>query len=378
MPAMNRRKNEIIGEFADYRRGQLESDRFTLFRNRAKFVDPRTVELDDGRKLTADRFMIATGSEVAVPPVPGLSGVPFWTSDDVLELDFIPVKAIVLGGGVVACELAQFMRRIGSEGVQVQRSPHILSGHPPEAADVVADALCEEGIDLYTGTEIHGVQYDGKTFRVIFDHDGKRLEVSAPHLLNALGRRPASDGLGLEAAGVDTTDGGHIACDAMQRTSNPRIRACGDVAGPHEIVHLAVMQGELAARDATGRPAVPIDYDTLTTVVFTDPQLATAGRTAASLKREGVDCLTASFPFADHGKSILMNAPRGHVRVSCDPRGRVLGAECVAKDAGELIHAMAVAVALKADARDLLKAHWYHPTLSEIWTHPLGELAGRL
>ena len=378
MAALQQRKRRIIGEFADYRRGQLESDRFTLFRHRAKFVDPQTVELDDGRRLTADQFLIATGSVVAVPPVPGLAEVPFWTSDDVLDLDFLPRKTIVLGGGVVACELAQFLRRIGGEVVQIQRSRHILTGHPPDAADVVAGALRDEGIELFTGTEIHGVNHDGESFRVIFNHDGRRAEVAAPHLLNALGRRPASDGLGLDAAGVETSDSGHIVCDAMQRTSNPRIRACGDLAGPHEIVHVAVMQGELAARDATGRAAEPIDYDALTTVVFTDPQLATAGRTAASLEKTGTDFLTATYPFADHGKSILMNATHGHVRISCDPRGRILGAECVAKDAGELIHAMAVAVSLKADVRDLLKVHWYHPTLAEIWTYPLEELAGRL
>ncbi len=378
MAALQQRKRRIIGEFADYRRGQLESGRFTLFRNRARFVDPQTVELDDGRRLTADQFMIATGSVVAVPPVPGLAEVPFWTSDEVLDLDFLPRKVIVLGGGVVACELAQFLHRIGSEVVQIQRSPHILTGHPPETADVVAGALSEEGIELFTGTKIHEVDYDGENFRVIFDHDGTRMEVAAPHLLNALGRRPASDKLGLEEAGVETTDGGHIVCDEMQRTSNPRVRACGDVAGPHEIVHVAVMQGELAARDATGRTAAPIDYDALTTVVFTDPQLATAGRTAASLEKAGADFLTASYAFDDHGKSILMNAPHGHVRVSCDPQGRVLGAECVGRDAGELIHAMGVAVSLKADLRDLLKVHWYHPTLSEVWTYPLEELAGRL
>jgi pyruvate/2-oxoglutarate dehydrogenase complex dihydrolipoamide dehydrogenase (E3) component len=378
MAALHARKLEIIREFADHRRGQLQSDRFTLLRNRAKFIDPRTVELDDGRKLTADHFMIATGSVVAVPPVPGLAGVPFWTSDEVLELDFVPAKVIVLGGGVVACELAQFLRRIGSEVVLVQRSPRLLTGHPPEAADRVAEALRDEGIGLFTGTNVRRVSHDGKSFSVVFGFEGGERSITAPHLLNALGRRPASGGLGLDAAGVETTDSGRIRCDAMQRTRNPRISACGDVCSSHEIVHLAVMQGELAARAATGRPAEPVDYHALTSVIFTDPQLATAGRTAAALADAGIDFLTAGYPFSDHGKSILMEAIHGYVRVFCDARGVILGAECVAKDAGELIHAMSVAVTLKATVRDLLKVHWYHPTLSEIWTYPLEDLAARL
>jgi len=378
MPALHRRKIDIIGEFADYRRGQLESDRFTLFRNRARFVDPRTVELDDGRRLTADQFMIATGSVVAVPPVPGLADVPFWTSDDVLDLDFVPPKVIVLGGGVVACELAQFLRRIGSEVLQIQRSSQLLTGFPPDAAGVVEKAFRDEGIRLFTGTHISGIAHDGKSFTVGFEHEGEAISVTAPHLLNALGRRPATDGLGLEAAGLETDRSGQIICDPLQRSSNPIIRACGDVAGPHEIVHLAVLQGELAARDATGRTAEPVDYDSLTSIVFTDPQLATAGRSAATLKEAGIGFLSADYSFEDHGKSILMEARRGYVRIHCDLRGVILGAECVSKDAGELIHAMSVAVTLKATVSGLLKVHWYHPTLSEIWTYPLEELAGRV
>jgi pyruvate/2-oxoglutarate dehydrogenase complex dihydrolipoamide dehydrogenase (E3) component len=374
MKALHRRKQDVIGEFADYRREQLKSDRYTLFRQRARFVGPQTVELDDGRRLTADEIMLATGSVVATPPVPGFAEIPAWTSDDVLELDFVPPRVIVLGGGVVACELAQFLRRIGSEVVQIQRSPHLLTDSPPEAAEVIAETFRAEGIELFTDTRMTGVAHADGGFRVDFIHAGETKSVHAPHLLNGLGRRPAIDGLGLEVAGIETRPGGHIICDAMQRTSNPRVRASGDVTGPHEIVHIAVLQGELAARDATGRDAQPIDYDALTSVIFTDPQLATVGRGENALKQAGIEFLAADYPFDDHGKSILMEAKRGYVKVFCDRAGVVLGAECVAKDAGELIHSMAVAVSLGARVADLLKVHWYHPTLSEIWTYPLEDL----
>ena len=375
IPALHQRKLDVIGEFADYRREQLESDRFTLIRQRARFVDAHTVVLDDGKKLTADQFMIATGSVVATPPVPGLGDVPAWTSDDVLDLDFVPSKVIVLGGGVVACELAQFLRRIGSEVIQIQRSEQLLTGSPPDAAKVIAETFRDEGIELFTDTNLTKISHESDTFHVEFTHAGEAHSVSAPHLVNALGRRPATADLGLEAAGIETLPSGHICCDPMQRTSNPVVRASGDCAGPHEIVHIAVLQGELAARDATGRPAEPIDYDSLTAIIFTDPQLATAGRSEADLRAAGIDFHVADFPFDDHGKSILMEAKRGYVKVLCDPHGKILGAECVAKDAGELIHAMSVAVTLRATVNDLLRVHWYHPTLSEIWTYPLEDLA---
>lgn len=378
MPALHARKVGVIKEFSDYRQGQLQSDRFTLFRNRARFVDAGTIELDDGRRLTADHFMVATGSVVSTPPVEGLDAVPCWTSDDVLELDFLPERVIVLGGGIVACELAQFLRRAGSEVVQIQRSPHILKEFSGEASTVIETQLRKEGVELYTGTQLESVSHEGGVFTVVFAHEGETVEVRAPHLMNALGRRPATDGLGLEDAGIETLQSGHIGCDGMQRTSNPRVYASGDVAGPHEIVHVAIMQGETAARHATGRAAEAVNYDTLSGVVFTDPQVGTVGLSEKQLQSRGIEYLSADYPFDDHGKSILMEAKAGYVQVLAGMDGTVLGAECVGKDAGELIHAMAVAVSLQANVRDLMKVHWYHPTLSEIWSYPIEDIVEEL
>jgi len=376
MAALHKRKLDTIAEFAEYRQEQLESDRFTLFRDYAKFIDDNTIELGDGTRLTADHFMIATGSVVSEPPIPGLREVPYWTSDDVLDLDFLPEKVIVLGGGIVACELAQFLRRIGSEVIQIQRSPHILKEMSPEAATVIEAQFRSEGIELYTETQIETIAHSDGHFSVSFQHQGKNLRVEAPHLFNALGREPAVAGLNLEAAGVELHPSGKIACSEMQQTSNPRIYACGDVTGPHEIVHIAILQGELAARHATGRAAEPVNYDTLLGVVFTDPQIGSVGLSEAQLKERGIDYLSADYPFDDHGKSILMEAKSGYVKVLAErATGVVLGAECVGKDGGELVHALAVAVTMKATVHDLLKVHWYHPTLSEIWSYPLEDIA---
>jgi pyruvate/2-oxoglutarate dehydrogenase complex dihydrolipoamide dehydrogenase (E3) component len=138
------------------------------------------------------------------------------------------------------------------------------------------------------------------------------------------------------------------------------------------------MQGETAANHALQRNPPPVDYSGLVTVAFTDPQVATAGHTEADLIAQDIEYLAADYPFDDHGKSILMEALYGYVKVFCDRHGHVLGAECVGKDAGELIHTMAVAIQLKARVHDLIKVHWYHPTLSEIWAYPLEELAETL
>jgi pyruvate/2-oxoglutarate dehydrogenase complex dihydrolipoamide dehydrogenase (E3) component len=379
MKALHQRKLKTIAEFAEYRQEQLQSDRFTLYRSRARFIDPNTIELTDGTQLTADHFMIATGSVVSVPPVPGLKDVPFWTSDDVLELDFLPEKTIVLGGGIVACELAQLLQRLGSKVIQIQRSAHILSDFSEDAATVIENKFRDEGIELFTGTQIKEVAHQDGLFSVHFKQGAESLEVSAPYLLNALGRRPATDTLGLDSVGIDTLKSGHIDCNSMQQTSHPKVYACGDVAGPHEIVHIAIMQGEVAAKHATGRAADPVNYDTLLGVVFTDPQIGTVGLSEKQLKERGIDYLSADYPFDDHGKSILMEAKAGYVKVFAEKAtGVVLGAECVGKDGGELVHALAVGVSLKATVHDLLKVHWYHPTLSEIWSYPLEDIADEL
>jgi pyruvate/2-oxoglutarate dehydrogenase complex dihydrolipoamide dehydrogenase (E3) component len=380
MKAVHRRKRRIIGEFADYRLKALESGRYDLFRARARFVDETTVELSDGRRLRGKRFLIATGSKVSVPPVPGLAETPFWTSDDVLDLDFTPPGVIVLGGGIVACELAQFLRRIGSRVTLIQRSKNILRDHSDEASAVVQQAFRDEGIDLHTDTKILGIAGGKAGITVTFLSGGKKTVRRAPHLFNALGREPNLDGLGLENAGVKVTGDGRVAVNRWQQTSRPHIYAGGDVCGPHDIVHLAVAQGELAARHAFGVKRIkPVDYSLLLNVVFTDPPLATIGLQERELDEAGTPYLVASYPVNDHGKSILMDANYGYVKVIAEPkRGRILGAEIVGREAGELIHCFSGPLAMKATVFDLLRAPWYHPTLAEILTYPLEEIAEKI
>ncbi len=380
MKAIHARKKKIIGEFAGYRQEAMANAKFDLIRAHARFVDAHTVELSDGRRLRAKHILIATGSKVSIPPVPGLAEAKSWTSDDVLDLDFIPKSVIVLGGGIVACELAQFLNRIGTRVTLVQRSPNILRDHSEAASSVVQKAFVDEGIELFAGTRLTLVSSDRRGVTVEFDHDGKAYTRRAAHLLNALGREPNTAGLNLAAAGVRTRPDGQIIINRWQQTSAPHIYAGGDCSGPVEIVHTAIQQGELAARHAAGvKKLKPIDWSLLLNVVFTDPQLATIGRLEAELDAAGTPYVVASYPFNDHGKSILMDANYGYVKVIAEPkRGRILGAEIVGKDAGELIHAFSGPFAMKATVSDLLRAPWYHPTLAEIVTYPLEEIAAKL
>ena len=377
LSAMQERKKKVIAEFADYRRGQIEDGRFELFREQASFFDSHTLVLSDGQRLRGEKILLATGSEVSVPPIPGLAEVAYKTSDDVLELSEVPPECLVLGGGVVACELTQFLSRVGSRVTILQRSHRLLKEFPKESSMAVEEAMRAEGVEILTGVSLQSFeQLAEEKVRVSYEHEEEGRNRETEFLFLALGRRPATRGLASDKIGLELLPSGHVRTNEFQQTSLPHVYAAGDCSGPHEIVHVAIRQGETAAFHALGKTVEPMNYDHLLTVVFTDPQVARVGLSPEQLHARGIDFLSASYPFDDHGKSILMEAKHGYVAVHAEKStGRVLGAECAGKDAGELIHSLSLAVSLEATVHALIKADWYHPTLSEIWTYPLEDLA---
>lgn len=375
------RKNRLIGEFASYRQQQLTDGRFRLVRAPARFIDPHTMDLGDAGTLRARSFVIATGSTMAPSPLKALEGVDYLTSDDALELTALPKSLIVLGGGAVAIEFAQFFARFGVDVSIVQRSNRLLKDFDPDASAVVEQALRKEGVQIYTGTRLvdAGRDADGDRKYVEFEQDGHRRRIQAEEIFNGLGRVANTGSLNLEAAGV-SHDRGRILADATMRTSAPHIFAAGDCTGPYELVHLAVLQGEVAGANLLAdTSAKRMDYRLLTFVVFCDPQVATVGLTEEEAKRTGISYLASSYPFADHGKSLIMEALDGHVKLLADPKtGEILGGACVGPQAGDLIHEIVVAMAARLTVQQLAAVPHYHPTLAEIWTYPAEDLAGQI
>ena len=374
-----KRKVQRIAEFADYRRQQLASGRFKFIRANAKFLDAHTVALSNGRSQRARHFIIATGSVVSPPPLPSLAEVGCLTSDHALSLKKLPKSLIVLGGGAIACELAQFFARFDVKVTMIQRGSHVLKEFDEDAAAVVEKVFRSEGIKLFTGTKLLDARRNGKRKVVVFEQNGKRLRAEADEILLALGRSPNTAGLGLENAGVET-ENGRIISDERMRTSAPHIFAAGDCTGPHEIVHIAVQQAEIAAHNiAYPRRQRAMDYRLLTSVVFTDPQVATVGLTEKAATARGIPFRAASYPFNDHGKSLIMEALDGFVKVLANPRtGEILGGCCVGPMGGELIHEITAAMAKRMTVHELAAMPHYHPTLAEIWTYPAEELAGQI
>ena len=216
----------------------------------------------------------------------------------------------------------------------------------------------------------------GKLKSITFEQNGRRVTVFAEEILFALGRVPDTASLGLAKAGVKTEPDGRIITNDKMQTSAPHIFAAGDVCGPHEIVHIAIQQGETAVHNMM-KPRAPrrINYRLLLSVVFTEPQVATVGLTEKTARENKVPFLAASYPFNDHGKSLIMEAKDGFVKLLANPKtGEIIGGSCVGPSGGELIHEIVAAMAKRMTVRELAAMPHYHPTLAEIWTYPAEEL----
>ena len=378
-PRVMARKNRLIKEFADDRARQLTDGRFEFIRAQARFTGPHTLVLDNGKTLAAKHFILATGSRVAPSPLPELNQVGYLDSDRALALALLPRSMIVLGGGAVAVEFAQFFARFGVKITLIQRSAHVLHEMDTDASSELEAVFPQEGIEVFTNTKLVSARQRPEGKCVVFHHHDREIEAVAEEIFFALGRIPNTGSLGLEKAGV-ATERGRVVANLQMATSVPHIYAAGDCTGPYEIVHIAVQQGEIAAHNIA-HPAHPkeMDYRLITEVVFTDPQIATVGLTEKMAIARDIPYVSASYPFNDHGKSLIMEAKSGFVKLLADPgSGEILGGCCMGPMGGELIHEIITAMAKRMTVQELAVMPHYHPTLAEIWTYPAEELAARI
>lgn len=381
------RKRRLISEFAQYRAEQLESGRFELIRGHAKFTNTNelTVRLRDDSEQTihAKTILVATGSVIRHPDIPGLAEARPLTSDDVLDNESPPKSLLVLGAGPVALEMAHYHRALGADVTVVQRSKHVLSSMDYDISDAVQRGMERQGTRFVLGCRILGAGTSARGKWVRAAQDDREETIEADEILLALGRDPATAGLDLAAAGLDIAPGRPLATSDTQQTAIPHIFGAGDVTGKLEIVHIAIEQGEIAARNAArvlrgkNEQLESIDYRLRLFAVFTQPEAAMVGLTEREAAELGLDFAAATYPFADHGKSMVHGKTDGFVKLIADRKtGEILGGAVVGPHASELIHEVVVAMRYRATAAEFLKIPHYHPTLSEIWTYPAEELAG--
>ena len=374
-PFVMARKKEIITGFTDYRTAALET--FPVVRGEARFESPDELRVGDV-VLRGGAFVIATGSVVAPAVIPGLAEAGFIDSDGALELAAPPKSMIVLGGGYVSTELGQFFARIGTQLTVVIRGTQLLSAEDADVGEALTEYLREDGITIETRALVQRVSVRADGLKVVhFARDGREQEVAAEEIFYAMGRLPNIGGLELEKAGVRAHKIRGIEVDQTMRTSNRKIFAVGDVTGQFLLVHVAIQQGEVAARNAIADGDERIDYAlSKAHTVFSDPQVAVAGETEKELVATGVAYVKASYPFSDLGKAISIGKTKGFVKMLASPLdGKILGVAILGAHASDLIHIPLAAMAFDATVFDYLKIPHLHPTMAEILTYPAEELA---
>jgi pyruvate/2-oxoglutarate dehydrogenase complex dihydrolipoamide dehydrogenase (E3) component len=330
----------------------------------ARFVDRATVEAN-GQTIKARRFVIATGSRAAVPPVPGLAESGFLTNESIFELTERPSHLIVMGGGPIGLEMAQSYRRLGAEVTVIEKSA-ILAKDEPEAVAVVRRQLAAEGVRLLEGAGVKSVASSTDGVAVQIERDGIVVEtVNGSHLLVAAGRRPNTESLNLEAADIAVTPKG-ITVDARLRTSNSSVFAIGDVAGGPQFTHIAGYHAGIVIRNALfGLPA-KVNYDALPWVTYADPELAHAGLTEADARKNGHDVQVLSWGFDMNDRAQAERRTEGLAKIILGRKGRILGATIVGPRAGELIGTWALAISQKLAIGAIASAVLPYPTLAEI------------
>jgi pyruvate/2-oxoglutarate dehydrogenase complex dihydrolipoamide dehydrogenase (E3) component len=331
----------------------------------ARFRDRRTVTVGETHEIRARRFVIATGSRPAVPPIPGLDDGPYLTSETVFSLKELPGHLVVVGAGAVGLELAQAFRRLGSQ-VTVLEAGEALAREDPEAVAVVLAALERDGVVVRTGVEVTRVAHAIGHLAVTIAAGGREEHVGGTHILMATGRGPVTDGLDLEAARV-RYDGSGIAVNRRLKTSNRRVYAVGDVvAGQPRFTHAANHQAALVIRSALFRLPVRSDAGAIPRVVFTDPELAQTGLTEEQARERRLKFRILRWPYHDNDRALADGVPHGHIKVLADRKGRVLGVTIVGANAGELITTWSMAIARNLTLRAFTDLVVPYPTMAEI------------
>jgi len=326
----------------------------------ARFTGPHEVTVD-GEMITARRFVVATGSQPAIPRIPNLVETGFETNETIFKRRELPPRLAVIGGGPVGLELAQAFARLGSQVSIIELGNRILPVADADVSENLARVLEGEGIVLHTGVKIEHARRDGDSRQLALSSGAT---VECERILVAAGRQPAIHGLGLDQAGVEYTPQG-IVVDHRLRTSQRHIHAIGDVCGPHQFTHMAEYQAGVVLARLLFRIPRKVDYRVVPRVIFTDPEVAFIGLSEDQAKHQGLRYDIARFPVHDIDRAVTEGVSEGFIKILI-VKGRVTGASLMAPHAGEMIHELALAMQVNAKVRKITGLIHAYPTWSQI------------
>lgn len=363
---MKERKDQVVSKIRKSLEGLIQSNGIKILRGHAEFVGPKEIKVKgiDNLMLQAESIIIATGSEpVDIPAIP-CDHRKIFNSTSILDLKELPKTLAVVGGGYIGCEFASLYAELGVKVVILEALPAIVAAQGTSISQVLTQAFKKKGIDIKTGVGVEGVKVhdQGVTLKL---KDQTELDVEA--VLVAVGRKVVSQGLGLEKAGVLTTERGAIEVNDKMETQVPGIYAIGDVTGKVMLAHVASHQGMVAATNATGGDA-RMHYEAVPSVIFTLPEIAMVGMTLEQAAEKGYAAKVGKFPFQALGKAVAAQETEGFAQIVMDQKtGQILGAQVVGHEASALIGEIGLAIANELTVDCVADTVHAHPTLPEAW-----------
>jgi pyruvate/2-oxoglutarate dehydrogenase complex dihydrolipoamide dehydrogenase (E3) component len=346
----------------------------TVFEGHGRFVGPKTVEVN-GESLTADKIFINVGGRALVPPIRGLDKVPYLTNSSMMEVDFLPPHLIVLGGSYVGLEFAQIYRRFGSDVTVIELAPYLIAREDEDVSRAVADILKDENVDVRLNCKVVGVAKQGNNIEVTVEHSGTKSQVIGSHLLLAIGRRPNTDDLGLDQAGIATDSRGYIEVDDQLRTNVSGIWALGDCNGRGAFTHTSWNDFEIIAANLLDNDPRRVSDRITAYALYIDPPLGRAGMTETDVRKSGRPALIATMAMEDVSRAFEKGETKGFMKILVDSETKqIVGASLLGLAGDEVIHCILDVMYAKAPYTVLQRAVHIHPTVSEFVPTMLGDL----
>lgn len=369
---MMNRKEQVVRDNVRGLDGLMKKNKITRLEGIGRFLDAKTIEIEgkDAGTITAENVVIATGSEPMQLPFAPFGG-RILSSTEALSLDEIPKKMVVVGGGVIGLELSSVYSRLGTEVTVVEFMPELVPGMDKDLPKALQRILKKQGMAFHLSTKVTSIKQTKKLVKVTAEKGDTELELEADYVLVSIGRKPYTEGLELNVAGVQVEGNGRIPVDRNMRTNVPHIFAIGDVVDGPMLAHKAEEEGTVAAEFIAGQKP-HMHYETIPSVVYTWPEVASVGRTEQQLKEAGVPIRVGKFPFAASGRARAAGEIDGFVKViSHELNDQILGVHMIGPRAAEMIGEAVVALEYQAAAEDIARICHAHPTFIE----PLKEAA---
>ena len=375
MKAVKARKDAVtVASRAAVERSLKGLQGCTVYEAHAMFIGPKQIKIGD-EVLGADKIFINVGGRAVIPSIPGLDEVPYLTNSSMMNVDFLPAHLIVLGGSYVGLEFAQLYRRFGSDVTVIEPAPRLISREDEDISRAIADILQAEDIDILVNSKAVGVKKQGAGIAVTIESAGTRSQVAGSHLLLAVGRRPNTDDLGLERAGVVTDARGYIEVDDQLRTSVPGIWALGDCNGRGAFTHTSYNDFEIVAANLLDNDQRRVTDRITAYALYIDPPLGRAGMTEAEVRKSGRPALIATMPMENVSRAYEKSETKGFMKILVDRETKeILGASLLGLSGDEVIHCILDTMYAKAPSTVLQRAMHIHPTVSEFVPTMLDDL----